>query len=73
MSAENRTEPFQPLNTMLSESVRQKLARLGFPNGATGECVMCGKEREYTFDQVVSLLKKPLPKHCEKMIDLRPL
>ena len=73
MSAERSTPttPMQPLE--FSETLRRKMARLAFPNGATGECVMCGKEREYTHEQVVVLLKKSLPKHCDKMIDLKPL
>jgi hypothetical protein len=67
------SDPMQPLNGLVSEKVTRILAKLGFPNGATGECVMCGKEREYTFEQVVRLLRKSLPRHCDKPIDLKPL
>ncbi len=61
----------EPLNNLISESLMRKIVKLGYPNGGTGECVMCGKEREYTYEQVVSLLRKSLPKHCDRTIELR--
>jgi len=73
MSAERNqpSDPMQAMDSLVSEAVIRKIAKLGYPNGATGECVMCGKEREYDFEQVVKLLRKSLPKHCGKTIDLK--
>lgn len=63
---------FEAVSQLVSESVLRKICKLGFPNGGKAICHVCKKEREYDFEQVVKLLRKSLPKHCDKTIDLRP-
>ncbi len=64
--------PTEPMTQFgISPKAAEMLAKLGFPNGATGECRECGKEREYSFEEVKGLLTKSLPKHCDKQIELR--
>ena len=62
-------DPMSPIT--VSDEAYRKVAKLGFPNGGTGECYVCGKERQYSYEEVVKLLKKPLPMHCGRRIDLK--
>lgn len=56
-----------------SAKAYEMVAKLGYPEGGTGICYKCGKTREYTHEQVIKLLKKSLPLHCGRKIDLKPL
>ena len=74
MSAERSqaSDAMQPMGELVSESVLRKICKLGFPKGGIATCHVCHKTREYDFDQVVKLLRKSFPKHCERTIDLKP-
>lgn len=63
---------FEAVGQLVSGSVLRKICKLGFPNGGIATCHVCKKTREYDFEQVVKLLQRSLPKHCNKTIDLRP-
>lgn len=59
-------EAMQPIE--ISPQTWEKLARLGYPYGGIGICYRCGKEREYTREQMAKLLGN-CPFHCGQKID----
>ena len=50
--------------------VYANIANLAFPEGTTGKCLVCGKERNCSTGEIANWMRKGLPKHCGQYITL---
>jgi hypothetical protein len=50
--------------------VYANIASLAFPEGTTGKCQVCGKERNCSTSEIAVWMRKGLPKHCGQYINL---